>query len=552
MDRHTIPPPAQLPAISIEFTHGLGDLVQLSIVLRHLVRHLGGVPVDVICDPAKVLSRTSFERDRYGFRDPLIPQGRYSQTLSLSFSECVDDAENCPSTKPYRCLREVFNLQPDASLFRYDLVVSEQARVRAAQYLRSISGAEPNGQGRYPVVLIHYQGFSSRMQKDLPHETVETLCREIKLRRRAVAILDTDRQSPVVDFKSVFGLIKGLSVWQNPSDPDPEVMTGLIAQSELLIAIDSGPLHLAGATDTPTIGVWTHHHPTRYFDLSPNVEHLVPASHRRVAPGPRALEYFERAYQHQVYGDLTRGLVEQLDRYLSSGSSAGEPTSAVIHGLTSTSYDERYYTEHLVAGLDYLGHGEWQRTYGRWLATALDWKGRHVLDVGCACGSIMRGLGEAGLIVQGFDLSEFMVQRGRRKWPDMMSLLHVCDAVNLHLWAAASWEGLHSNQVAEHWKPDLVPHILAELRRVLVPGGVFFCVLDTTELFHRQGRDPTEEDPTHVCIRPLAWWHDELAAAGWRVVTEEFRPNLTDAEGSFLKRYDWDFFIARNPDPKKE
>src|SRR5439155_10247111 len=99
------------------------------------------------------------------------------------------------------------------------------------------------------------------------------------------------------------------------------------------------------------------------------------------------------------------------------------------------------------------------------------------LDVGCACGSIVRGFGEAGAVVQGVEINEYMVQLGRNKWPDMAPLLHVCDAVNLHLFGDEAWDAIHTSQVAEHWKPRLVLHILEELHRVTAPGGLLFCAL---------------------------------------------------------------------------
>lgn len=138
-----------------------------------------------------------------------------------------------------------------------------------------------------------------------------------------------------------------------------------------------------------------------------------------------------------------------------------------------------------------------------------------------------------------------MVQLGRRQWPDMGRLLHVCDAVNLHLFADEAWNALHSAQVAEHWKPELVPFILRELRRVMAKGGTFFCALDTEELFARQGRKVEDEDPTHICIRPLVWWHDQLRSAGWEVVTDVVEPALREHPESFLTKYDWDWFAAR-------
>jgi 2-polyprenyl-3-methyl-5-hydroxy-6-metoxy-1,4-benzoquinol methylase len=126
-----------------------------------------------------------------------------------------------------------------------------------------------------------------------------------------------------------------------------------------------------------------------------------------------------------------------------------------MHQLTSKSYDVNYYEQHRAAGLDYLVYGEWHRRYGRWFVGSLKLQGRRCLDVGCACGTLLRGLGEAGAIVQGIDLSEHMISLGRRRWPDMAPILLVCDAVNLHIFSDGLWEAIHCAQVAEHWRPEL-------------------------------------------------------------------------------------------------
>lgn len=213
--------------------------------------------------------------------------------------------------------------------------------------------------------------------------------------------------------------------------------------------------------------------------------------------------------------------------------------------LTATAYGEEYYHEHRRAGLDYLEYGDWQRQYGRWLVESLGWRRQHVLDVGCACGAMLRGLREAGALGQGLDVNESMIRLGRAKWPDMAGMLHLCDAVNLHLFGTAGWDGIHTAQVAEHWRPELVPFILRELARVVRPGGLLFCCLDTEELFARQGRNAEREDPTHVCIRPLRWWHERLAEADWQLCTEDYASSLRQHAESFLQRYDWDWFVAR-------
>ena len=87
--------------------------------------------------------------------------------------------------------------------------------------------------------------------------------------------------------------------------------------------------------------------------------------------------------------------------------------------------------------------------------------------------------------------------------------------------------------------------ILRELHRIAKLDGLFFCCLDTEELFARQGRTMEGEDPTHVCIRPMRWWHERLAEAGWQVCSAEFEPAMRGHAEDFLRRYDWDWFVAR-------
>lgn len=212
--------------------------------------------------------------------------------------------------------------------------------------------------------------------------------------------------------------------------------------------------------------------------------------------------------------------------------------------LTATHYDREYYEDHRRDGLDYLGHGAWQRDYARWLTDCLGWQGVPLLDVGCACGSIAAGLQAAtqGRVV-GVDLCEHMVQLGRQTWPHLE--LHTCDSINLHLWEAGSFGAIHSAQVAEHWRPDHVAMILEELRRVAEHGALFFGALDTEELYSRQSRDPATEDPTHICIRSRVWWCELGRVCGWEDVTAQYEPALRGHPMSYLSRYDWDWWVWR-------
>ncbi len=227
--------------------------------------------------------------------------------------------------------------------------------------------------------------------------------------------------------------------------------------------------------------------------------------------------------------------------------------------LRSTAFDLSYYREHKAEGLDYLHFSDWQRKYGRWLVDVFGLRGKPMLDAGCACGAITAGFAASGAIAHGVDVSEAMIGLGRERWRGMARAepaatkteapatpltLQVCDVANLHLFGDETFAFIHSHQSAEHWKPQLVPHALAELHRVARPGARFFCVLDTAELGQRQARNLAAEDPTHVCIRPLDWWHEQLAAAGWTDCTEDYRHPLLEHGWSYLPDYDWDWWVV--------
>lgn len=540
----TVTRPLATQNVLLNFDHGLGDAVQLTAVLRHLQHYHPEWNIDVQTLIGKHsayqgLCRRVYIKDR----DP-APCCQYQQRHSLEWHENLSAEHDWPSTKVTRCLQEIFQLTPIPELCQYQIAISSQARQRAADYLESISGP-PDEQGRFKVVLIHYEGNTSSEKKNLPPELVQQICEDIIRLGYVPVILDWDRRSSLPDQQRIYCPDADHPLWGEIGTGDAEALAALIDVSRLMIGVDSGPLHVAAATNTPTIGVWTHHHPVHYFDLAPNVLHLVHPAHSNFTKGPVAVAYFQQNYRYRAYSQLHVDLPAVVESELTGADVNLLANKQFLRQLNATGYDISYYEEHRRAGLDYLGFGEWQQQYGRWLVESLGYAGRRMLDVGCACGSILRGLGQAGAIVQGVDVCESMIQLGRQQWPDMASLLFTCDAVNLHLFKDQSWDGLHSAQSAEHWKPELVPFILRELARITTPGGLFFCALDTEELFARQGRTLEHEDPTHICIKPLAWWHQQLAENGWTVCTEELRPALIAHRENFLSRYDWDFFVAR-------
>jgi ADP-heptose:LPS heptosyltransferase/2-polyprenyl-3-methyl-5-hydroxy-6-metoxy-1,4-benzoquinol methylase len=530
--------------VLVEFRHGLGDAVQLTAVLKHLRKQRPDWDIDVASLVGKHSAFSGLCRNTFAIDRDSLNQSEYGQVFRLDWEECRTPKSDCPSTKVTQCLSTVFQLSPVNDLCKYEVAQSELATSRARQYLESICDAGADQNGRFPAVLIHYEGNTSSDKKNLSHELVREVCEVVLTSGAVPVILDWDRRSPLPDGVRIHNPGPDHPLWGDIGTGDAEMLAALIEASRLMIGVDSGPLHVAGATSTPTIGVWTHHHPVHYFDLADNVLHLVPGNHEQLAHGAPALAFFTQNYKFRTYKQLDVDLCAHVESLLTGQDFEQIANRRFLRRLSSRAFNHHYYHEHKRAGLDYLGFGDWQQQYGRWLVESLELRDRRVLDVGCACGAILRGLGQAGAIVQGVDVNEHMIRLAREKWPDMAPLLFVCDAVNLHLFDNASWDAIHTAQVAEHWKPELVPFILRELARIVVPNGLLFCALDTEELFARQNRRIEEEDPTHVCIRPMAWWHDQLAQAGWHVRREEYRGKLMEHPLSFLSRYDWDWFVA--------
>lgn len=63
-------------------------------------------------------------------------------------------------------------------------------------------------------------------------------------------------------------------------DYNPAQLYELISRADVFAGIDSGPLHFARFTDTPTVGIWTNHYPADYA-LPPrkNTVHVVSSRH---------------------------------------------------------------------------------------------------------------------------------------------------------------------------------------------------------------------------------------------------------------------------------
>jgi hypothetical protein len=111
-----------------------------------------------------------------------------------------------------------------------------------------------------PIILLHTKGNTSQGSKSVPDALAVEIYRSILDETGGtVLLLDWDSRVPVISH----GRIKHLtSDWKKL---DLKELLAAIVRSDLLVGVDSGPLHLCRFTTTPCVGLWFNgHHPAKY------------------------------------------------------------------------------------------------------------------------------------------------------------------------------------------------------------------------------------------------------------------------------------------------
>ncbi len=342
--------------VLIRFPHGLGDCVQWTVVLQHL-KHLrpqwevhlavrpgaeslfqglaaGVWPLGIsACAPRLAPCASKNKRQRAQKRLsqkqtlPYAPQaaGRKAHAAPwdlfrfLQWPECPQCFADSPATKAEWCLRNVFRIQPQLQWCRYKIEISQEKSQQARAWL------EQTSRGR-PVALIHFRGASSRRKKNVPAFVIRRLVQELAQGGVVPVVLDWLPDCPARAWPEAVLAGPECPLWSGQSWADGQMLAALASQAQLCVGIDSGPGHIFGATSTPTLILWTRHHPLHFYGLSPNVVHLVPVHHEKLlrSPGREAgLRFFEKHYQYRIYQHLEEAVVEVAWERLGNGGLGG-------------------------------------------------------------------------------------------------------------------------------------------------------------------------------------------------------------------------------------
>lgn len=110
-----------------------------------------------------------------------------------------------------------------------------------------------------PIVLAHTKGNTGPHEKNYPDDLHNDLYREILERLGgSVVLLDWDSRVPWFHH---YGVRHVKADWHCPNTLE---LYELVMRADCLLGVDSGVLHFGRLTDTPTVGLWTHHFPSHY------------------------------------------------------------------------------------------------------------------------------------------------------------------------------------------------------------------------------------------------------------------------------------------------
>jgi SAM-dependent methyltransferase len=175
----------------------------------------------------------------------------------------------------------------------------------------------------------------------------------------------------------------------------------------------------------------------------------------------------------------------------------------------------------------YLGQTPWTRLR---LAAIRDLveplPGERVLDLGCAAGAVAHFLSTFGCEAVGVDAEPLAVETARRLFPRLR--FEVADVRELPF-ADASFDKAVAADLVEHLHDDELAAMLAEARRVLVPGGsLSLYTPNPRHLVERlKARDLVlAQNPTHVGLRTAHALRAAVEASGFAVDRDEWRPSF--------------------------
>lgn len=142
-----------------------------------------------------------------------------------------------------------------------------------------------------------------------------------------------------------------------------------------------------------------------------------------------------------------------------------------------------------------------------------------VRELGSAHGYFLhRALYNFAYDVQGVDISEYAVTKGKRDLPDIADRLFLHNVADGLPWADAEADMVFSSEFLEHMTPEALDGVLAEMYRVLKPGGLWLHKIGIVVPDNHPFRAATVEDHsahfTHYTIKTRDEWLETFRGMG--------------------------------------
>jgi ubiquinone/menaquinone biosynthesis C-methylase UbiE len=187
---------------------------------------------------------------------------------------------------------------------------------------------------------------------------------------------------------------------------------------------------------------------------------------------------------------------------------------------------------------------DWNNRLVEALEQAYDFKGKTVIDLGCAYGQVVSSLLKKGYQAYGVDLSDFAIQAGHKEFPPLVSKTKQGSIHDLSSYESNMFDFLYSNQVFEHVPGDVCDQLAKETFRIAKSGAILWAglVLDLSSEYQPHGFNPKDTDKTHINLRPKPWWDDKMTKAGWIIndhFDNTFRNHRLPDGYSFFDEYGW-------------
>lgn len=260
----TPPPPSiQSPApvekqatsrktISVSFHHGLGDCAYFAHLIPLYTKR--GYPVEVECTPdkqvlfraagAKIVAKAATSHPwGYPSGGTFEGQGRFWQGSKIGHNL------SHPPLPDIGCKEELWE-----EFCATRIEIGPHLAPETLETVRRWIERLPR-----PLTLLHTKGNSGQERKSLPDEIAAAFYKSFLDRcDGTLLLLDWDNRVPRMASYRIRHL-------DELGPCSTETLLALIDQADLLVGVDSGPLHVSRFTTTPTVGVWMPgHYPTTY------------------------------------------------------------------------------------------------------------------------------------------------------------------------------------------------------------------------------------------------------------------------------------------------